>query len=117
MLYVAVTRESSALARKTPVNGRYERCKINHWFCEIPKTAIVTVNATETVDFRSFWAAPESLGSGKSCSERSNGHLSSLYSSIECMDSKVNRIDTVGSSARKVLEFDTVIGFHNASFN
>ena len=86
MLYVAVTKESSALARKTPVQSRYQHCYPTSCFnCVLPKIVMVMVNPTDDEGDRCSWAIGGSFRSGTSFSELSNGLLSSLYSSIECI--------------------------------
>lgn len=86
VLYVAVTKESSALARRTPVQKCYKRYYPKIRFNRVlPKIVIVMVNPTEDEGLRSLRAMSESLGSGIWFSEPSNGLLSSPYSSIECI--------------------------------
>lgn len=85
VLYIAVTNESSAPARKTPVHIYYKRYQKVHGTRGLPKIAIVTVNPIEEVGFRSLWAMTMSLGCGIWFSELSNGLLSPLKLSVECI--------------------------------
>ena len=89
MLYVAVTKESSALARKTPVQSRYQRCCPTSRFNRVlPKIVMVMVNPTDDEGFRCSWGIGGSFRSGIWFSELSNGRLSLLYSSIECISER-----------------------------
>ena len=77
-----------------------------HWLLELPKIAIVIVNAIEDVGCRSLWATFVSLGSDIWLSELSNGLLSSPYSSIECMMNTVKQNGKAKRDAWKSFQRD-----------